>query len=350
MLNPILRMLVDAMLLAAMVGANIDGDEATVKRNVGGECPRTVYAERLEASPDVMQTFDEAVRSYEERVRLNARRGRPKCVIMMHIHMPKTGGMSIRKELSDHLGAHAYFSIPHNYTPNLANFLRKFRSGAPLVPSAFPVHTNVEHAHDRARDRLPLMPDLLEDLLRMRENRTDECTIRLFAVLRSPATQVASAFHYDEKFRHGRVLDNFTDYMNRAKSCRSIDHQLSFMLGRWEESKLCRGIVDTQPEPAFSLRWALRTLGRFDHIGVTEDLDSTLAWIRGQFAPDAPSGQVAPAVSQRGTSRPSGQFVNIGSYDTSLDGDESRRLACQFSEHDAFLHRWAAQAAQHTLL
>lgn len=334
-------MLVGAVLLASVFG---NRDEETVTNHKGGQCPRTEYAERLEASPDVKRTFNEAVRSYGARVRLNAQQGRPKCVIMMHIHMPKTGGMSIRKELSDHLGAHAYFTTPHEYTPNLARFLRTFRSGGPLVSSAYPVHTNVEHALEHAHVRLPLMTDLLEDLLRMRENRTNECAIRLFAVLRSPATQVASAFHYDGRFRHGQVLDNFTDYMNRAKRCRSIDHQLSFMVGRWEESKECRGIVDTQPEPAFNLQWALRTLGQFDHIGITEDLDSTLAWIRGQVDSDAPAGP-APDVA-----RPPGQFVNIGDYDKALDDDESRRTACQLSEHDAFLHRWAARATQHTIL
>ena len=120
--------------------------------------------------------------------------------------------------------------------------------------------------------------------------------------------------------------------------------QLSFLLGMWEESKTCRKQSrGTKVPPALSLPWALRALGRFDHVGTVDQLEHTMQWMAyalGTQRAVGPSDSIL---------RPTAEAVNVGRYNRTAAAMEIMetfvgQTACDKAEHDSVLFQFAQAA------
>lgn len=150
--------------------------------------------------------------------------------------------------------------------------------------TAYSLHTNVERAEGTAAfmDGAPnSLAAWVDGLLDARDQGVNACSIRLLTLLRDPVAHPISSFEFDGHRRHGRHYSSFASYVGAHINgrCAAPDMQLSFLVGRWEESKMCR----RQPLPSSNLTWALDRLRRFDHVGVTERLNETIAWLTSEL-------------------------------------------------------------------
>ena len=171
---------------------------------------------------------------------------RGSCVLLFFIHIPKTGASSVEGFLRRVLRARAHVlqdgrGVWNNLELNhqLAETLDALTQGRPLQTAAHSIHSSIEHQNELPSNeppplKLPPVSAVIDALLRARMNTSGTCRIRLATILRQPVAHAVSAFHYDRGTRHGKRFSSVRAYMRAASNCSSINHQLSFLVGRYD--------------------------------------------------------------------------------------------------------------------
>mmetsp|Transcript_3145 Transcript_3145/g.4830 ORF Transcript_3145/g.4830 Transcript_3145/m.4830 type:complete len:627 (-) Transcript_3145:272-2152(-) len=179
------------------------------------------------------------------------------------------------------------------------------------------------------------MPTLIDYLIELRDDkRNTKCKIELITSFRSPSTHLRSSFYFDHQRRHSRKFETFQSYLQAAKQCQPINSQLAFLFGGWEKSKSCQ---HTNFITRNKFQWALKAISKFDHVGVSEDLDFTIRWF---FSKHNYTNDLSP----KNNSTPDPLFntgsnkKNVGKYDVN---DNSSTIACSLAEYDNLIHRFA---------